>query len=148
MVERVGCAGEAAKAHPVQTPVQTPAERRTTWSVLSAYECASCERPKENGARSNSGQEPVTRSATTSPIAGANLNPCPEHALTTTIRSSLGSRSTRKSWSGVFVYIQITPSTRGPFASGIALDSHCRRGRSSLVLKSRSTLSGVVVTPW
>ena len=36
--------------------------------------------------RSNRGFDPATRSATISPTAVANLNPCPEHALTTTTR--------------------------------------------------------------
>ena len=35
---------------------------------------------------SNRGVTPATRSTTISPIAVANLNPCPEHALTTTTR--------------------------------------------------------------
>src|SRR6185295_7123423 len=54
--------------------------------------------------RSKRGFAPFSRSRTSSPTAGANLKPCPEHALTTTTLDGYdGWTSMMKCRSGVFV---------------------------------------------
>ena len=63
-------------------------------------------------------QPSQARSASTSPMTEANLNPCPEHGLATITCGCRGWRSRMKCPSGVFVYMQVVADSSSPLTVG------------------------------